>query len=89
MNESVKGLVSGKVQGVWFRRFVKGVAEEQGVAGYAKNLADGCVEVLLCGEPDAVAAVKVQVAIGPPGAHVDAVEWSESPQRGITDFTVC
>lgn len=89
MNVSVKGMVSGKVQGVWFRRFVQGEAAEAGVTGHAKNLADGRVEVLLCGPADAVATVKSAVAVGPPGARVDHVEWRELPHRGITGFVVC
>lgn len=75
--KAVLGLVEGNVQGVWFRRFVANQAESYGVRGYAKNLPDGRVEVLLCGTPQAVAAVTEQVAVGPPAARVDRVDWRE------------
>lgn len=72
---TVQGLVSGQVQGVWFRRHVQQAAEAEGVTGYARNLPDGRVEVLLCGEPHHVARVKEAVAAGPPASRVDSVAW--------------
>lgn len=71
----VKGRVGGLVQGVWFRRHVADAAATHGVTGYARNLADGSVEVLLVGKAEAVAAVQAQVASGPPRSRVDAVDW--------------
>lgn len=47
-------LVSGRVQGVWFRDTTRRKAEQLGVSGRAANLADGSVEVIACGEPWAV-----------------------------------
>ncbi|WIO73396.1 acylphosphatase [Porticoccaceae bacterium LTM1] len=88
MEVTTKGIVSGKVQGVWFRKFVQGHAEENGVTGYAANLPDGTVEVLLSGDSAAVLMVQAQVSVGPPDAEVDQVVWEDSPLRGITGFSV-
>lgn len=49
-----KAIVSGRVQGVFYRATTRAKALELNLTGYAKNLADGSVEVLAMGEPDAV-----------------------------------
>jgi acylphosphatase len=69
-NHSVKGFVSGRVQGVGFRYFVKRQAHAERVHGYAHNLPDGRVEFLLQGEPAAVARVIERIRIGPNYARV-------------------
>jgi acylphosphatase len=67
-------LVSGRVQGVFFRNTCRRVAEREGVDCRATNLDDGTVEVLLEGAPDAVDRVIEWCHDGPPLAHVTAVE---------------
>ncbi len=67
-------LVSGKVQGVWFRASTRDVALGLGLRGYASNLADGRVEVLACGTPKSIEALAAWLQHGPPLARVDAVE---------------
>ncbi len=47
-------LISGRVQGVWFRATTQQTANRLGITGYAKNLSDGRVEVLACGKHDSV-----------------------------------
>ena len=66
-------VVSGKVQGVWFRGSAKREADRLGVTGHAKNLSDGRVEVLACGDADAVAALIEWLHAGPPQARVQNV----------------
>ena len=63
----------GRVQGVFYRASTQQEARRNGVSGYAKNLADGRVEVLLCGHPDAVGHMKAWLWQGPPAAHVSEV----------------
>ena len=70
---SIRGYVSGHVQGVGFRYFVRSLAQQHGLSGYAHNLADGRVEFLLQGEPSAVEQVITLVRNGPRYARVDAV----------------
>jgi acylphosphatase len=77
--------VSGRVQGVFFRTSTAKHALELNVTGYAKNLPDGRVEVLACGETGAVNALCDWLWEGPPAAHVNdvminAVECLETPR---------
>jgi acylphosphatase len=70
-------LVSGKVQGVFFRASTARAAAEHGLRGYAINLPDGRVEVVAAGSPQALVALREWLQRGPPQARVAAVE--ESP----------
>lgn len=67
-------LVSGRVQGVFFRASTRAQAERLGLSGYARNLPDGRVEVLAQGAPQALAALERWLWQGPPAAEVTAVE---------------
>ncbi|HXO27290.1 MAG TPA: acylphosphatase [Thermoanaerobaculia bacterium] len=60
----------GRVQGVGFRWFVRGVARELGLAGRVRNLRDGSVEIEVAGDPKSVEELKARVRQGPPGAAV-------------------
>jgi len=73
-----KCLVSGRVQGVFYRASAAGEARRLGVTGYAKNLADGRVEVLACGEEGAVKELIDWLWAGPPNAKVQSVETSDA-----------
>lgn len=75
---SVRGHVSGRVQGVGFRWFARRQAEAEGVRGFARNLRDGRVEFLLQGEPRAVARVVDALRRGPGHAVVREVEVAEA-----------
>ena len=66
-------IVRGKVQGVWFRAGTRDVAARLGLAGHARNLADGSVEVLAMGDAEAIDALERWLHEGPPLARVDAV----------------
>ena len=67
-------LVSGRVQGVAYRAWTVDQAERLGVSGWARNLTDGRVEVVACGNRDAVEALRSALAEGPPAARVVAVD---------------
>lgn len=82
----VKALVAGKVQGVWYRKAVQGQALQHGVTGYAKNLPDGQVEVLLCGDGDAVNKVATWLWQGPPNARVTHVELESLEPQDPDNF---
>lgn len=74
---AVRFLVSGKVQGVWFRASTRDEALRLGLSGHARNLADGRVEVLASGDPDAIAELERWLHRGPPLARVAEVVRSE------------
>ena len=69
-----KCIVQGRVQGVFYRDSTRQQAEKHGVTGYAKNLPDGTVEVLLCGYAEQVGHVKAWLWEGPRSAHVASVK---------------
>jgi acylphosphatase len=69
--------VSGRVQGVYYRGSAQARALELGITGYARNLADGRVEVLACGAASQVEAFIAWLRVGPAAAHVTAVEVAE------------
>ncbi len=69
----VHALISGRVQGVWFRHFTREQAEASAVAGWVRNLPDGCVEAMLCGEEQAVRHVEAWLSRGPELANVAEV----------------
>ena len=66
--------VSGVVQGVFFRASTQARARELGLTGWAKNLADGRVEVVAGGDAAAIDELERWLQRGPPGARVDAIE---------------
>ena len=88
MSVRVVAMVSGHVQGVGFRYFVREVATRAGLAGSARNLVDGRVEVVLEGEDGAVRAA-VEALSGPhaPGT-VTRVDVRDESVRGSSGFTV-
>ena len=87
MTRRAVALVSGDVQGVGYRWFVRGQAGGRGLAGSATNLADGRVEVVLEGPDDDVHAV-LDALTGPdaPGAPRDVVVTDHDPV-GADGFT--
>ena len=77
--------VSGRVQGVGFRAALSEQAREHAVRGWVRNRADGTVEALLHGTPEAVAAVIAWVKRGPPGARVAEVRISEAAAESVAE----
>lgn len=75
-------LISGKVQGVYYRASTAEKSTELGITGYAKNLPDGRVEVVAEGPQAALTSLKQWCNEGPPAADVDRVEATESPASG-------
>jgi acylphosphatase len=69
-----KCLIGGRVQGVFYRATAARRARELGIHGYARNLADGRVEVLACGDEDTVSAFVKWLWIGSSASKVTSVE---------------
>lgn len=72
-----KYLVSGSVQGVGYRQYARRMAQSLSVAGYAKNLRDGRVEIYAIGARDQLDALRQKLELGPASALV--WEVSEEP----------
>jgi acylphosphatase len=75
--------VAGEVQGVGFRWFVAREAERLGLRGWARNLADGSVEVVAAGEEAGLEELHRRLAIGPRLARVESVEKVDIPHQGV------
>ena len=73
MIECRKFRIEGRVQGVWFRESTRQQAGRLGITGYALNCPDGSVEVLACGNPQAVASLQAWLHSGPRMARVGGV----------------
>jgi acylphosphatase len=80
--------VSGRVQGVFFRASTRRMAEALGVTGYARNLADGRVEVVMCGKPGALDQMRDWLWLGPDAARVSDVVCESLPGAGYDRFTM-
>ena len=80
--------VHGRVQGVFFRDSTRRAAESRGVAGWARNCADGTAEAVFEGPAEAVEAMVEFVRRGPGHAEVARVEESREPPEGLTGFGV-
>ena len=72
--QRVRLLVSGKVQGVFFRQALKVVAKKNNVSGWVRNLKDGRVEAILEGDNKSVNSVIEWTSIGPANSHIDDIE---------------
>lgn len=82
-------VVSGRVQGVFFRASLRRTATERSVAGWVRNEPNGTVRAYLEGEPHDVDEVLGWIRDGgPPDARVDAVRTAEREPRGAQDFVV-
>jgi len=82
-------IVSGRVQGVFFRASARQEAVRLGVTGYAKNLPDGTVEVLACGEAAALDRLDSWLQRGPPSARVEAVQRTPVSLTSGEGFRIC
>ncbi|MFI4958067.1 MAG: acylphosphatase [Lysobacterales bacterium] len=81
---SARFIVSGRVQGVFYRASTREQALRLGLAGHAKNRVDGCVEVLASGETEALDALERWLLQGPPAARVETVEREDLPEPDLS-----
>lgn len=79
-------LISGQVQGVNFRNFVRRLARDAGLGGYAENLSDGRVEVVAEGPREDLEALLHQLRRGPAFAEVAAVDVTWGEASGLEGF---
>jgi acylphosphatase len=79
-----KCVVGGRVQGVYYRATAQRRAHELGIGGYARNLPAGGVEILACGDEQAVKAFVSWLWIGSSACKVTSVEVSDAPADATT-----
>ena len=81
-------VASGRVQGVFFRDATRREASSRGVAGWARNCADGTVEAVFEGDEDAVDALVSFCRAGPGHADVERIEVESEEPEGLRGFEV-
>ena len=81
-------IVSGYVQGVFFRESMRRLAQQRNVAGWVANRPDGKVEAVLEGEQDAVERLVDFAHRGPRGAQVESVDVFAEEPEGLSGFGV-
>ncbi|MDP2169082.1 MAG: acylphosphatase [Rhodocyclaceae bacterium] len=89
MSEVRHLVITGRVQGVWYRASMAQEAERLGVTGWVKNRSDGSVEAMVAGTPEQVAAIMNWARRGPPAAQVAhvAVEIGSAQEvAGLSGF---
>ncbi len=80
-------LVTGRVQGVWYRGWTVEEATRLGLDGWVRNRRDGSVEAVLAGPKDAVDAMIAACHRGPPSARVERVTAEPSAEVPSAGFT--
>jgi acylphosphatase len=80
-------IVSGRVQGVWYRGWTVDEAVALGLDGWVRNRRDGSVEILVSGPDAAVEALIERCREGPPAARVERVAVEETDEAVPAGFT--
>ena len=84
---AIRYIVRGRVQGVGFRDFARRAALAAGVRGWVRNRADGAVEALAAGEPEALERFAADLRRGPRWSEVESLEQldaaAETPAAGF------
>ena len=85
MNSTKHLLLSGRVQGVFFRESLSIKAQELGVTGWVRNRSDGSLEAMIQGTDSQINEIIEWASTGPELAHVERVEISEG-SGNFVDF---
>ncbi len=88
MKKAVRIYISGNVQGVFFRAFVKENAERYDVKGFTRNLEDGRIEVFLEGNPENVNKMMELCEKGPKHSQIKKVEVRDEKFQDFKTFKV-
>lgn len=89
MKSNVHVIISGRVQGVWFRASTKEKAEQLGLDGWVRNTSEGNVEAVFEGEENLVQEMLEWCRHGPPLANVKNVEIkNQEPTNAFNGFSI-
>lgn len=80
--------VSGRVQGVWFRKYTREAAVSFGIRGFVENASDGSVYLEAEGSPEELKQLLEWLQDGSPLSRVDEVRFDEGPVTGFTSFEI-
>ncbi len=88
--KTIRWIVSGRVQGVGYRFFARKTATRLGIAGTARNLMDGTVEILACGEEPVLTEFYAELLKGPSFSDVSNIEMYEIHDEFVQfeDFSI-
>jgi acylphosphatase len=81
-------LVSGRVQGVFFRASTRETARELGIAGWVRNTSDGKVELLACGSEQQLRELERWLRQGPDNARVDELLIRDTGEQSGEGFDI-
>ncbi|MBI5857043.1 MAG: acylphosphatase [Sphingobacteriales bacterium] len=88
MFQTISIIVSGKVQGVYYRQYTKEKAIELGVTGEVRNQRDGTVNIVATGSKEQLGALIKYCKKGPPRAMVTGVEVAELDLQQFEHFSI-
>ncbi len=86
--KAIEARVTGKVQGVWFRKYTQDKARTLGLKGYVQNEPDGSVKVHAEGNPEALGKLAEWLHEGSPLSSVEHVWIKEVPAKGFENFVI-
>ena len=86
MKKRKKMIISGAVQGVFFRRFIYEHAKQLGLKGYVKNIEGGNVEAVFEGDEDKIKKMIDLCKNGPPTAKVENIKITEEKLKNEKEF---
>ncbi len=88
MSQCRRFLISGRVQGVFFRAGTQDRARRLSLTGWVRNLSDGRVEIVACGNDAKLKQLEEWLWQGPPHARVESVTATDAGNQSFTDFAV-
>ncbi len=86
--KTIKIFITGTVQGIFFRQFVKEHADKLGLKGYVRNLNDGRVEIIIEGKDETINRFIEEVKKGPSQSIIKEVEYGEIKNIGFDSFKI-
>ena len=86
----IQVMISGDVQGVFFRISSQDKANELNLTGWVKNIFNNAVEIIAEGEREELSKFTGWLQLGPPNATIEkiSIEWSEQPDRQFSSFEI-
>ena len=88
MSQCRRFLVSGSVQGVFYRVSTEATARRLGLTGWVRNRRDGSVELVACGAEANLQELESWLWQGPPHARVEQVQVTDAAMESFTDFSI-